>query len=249
MAFRVSLVFARKLLLPASCYMEGALCKEVVDDHYAVFKYGSIATTGNAWSVEEFRGKASIRYPKEESRIRAYSERKIERMPPFVKRGRSATKSLHKSWQRLSQQEDPAKMFARHDKELARIIERRWDNVVRDLGHEGMIAENVKRVMLDGQGTRDEKGLLDKFRIFLADEYYADIAEEFGAHVIWDVPYMANYLRWGTFPRRLHFSSCVEALGVLRIKQLAACKKENLPELIESLRYDLLSEDLVVFDT
>jgi hypothetical protein len=88
--------------------------------------------------------------------------------------------------------------------------------------------------------------LREALTIYLGDEYYSDVCNEFNAYVMTNVPYMKNTLRWGQFQRKIDYVAMRSTLGNKLMKLLIESPPSRILERIELIRAELLSLDLAV---
>lgn len=191
LAFRLSLVAADEVLIPAVSYFQSPLCRRILDQHRPMFDLGVIKLIGDAHGWDEFQ----------ENRLREYfvGTRQHEiysgmdpignRYPPLLGSYRNTTLALHGAWRRLvvpvgDQLLDPRRIV-REQISFVGDVARAVSDLPEMLGPRAFVAENAYAYLFNGRN----KILLGYLSAVICSLFFRVLTEDFQAGYVDDLVY------------------------------------------------------------
>ena len=249
LAFRFAYLLTDKILIPSSSFIESPLCRTLLAEFAPTFHLGKIFLVGNALTFTEYLKSSLQLYEPDSSRWKSYAESVGLIHPPFLPRERSATSDLHLSWMDISRSFEPPKILNVRDRELIKIIEKKWDGLAVELGGLAVIPEYVSPIILGEDAKNVYPSEYGRLNLLICQLYFNSIADEFEASFLYDVPYFSapGFESKGLLPISFVESQRIfsKVARELQIKDLTPTALENFrlerSDLVEEARAANLS--------
>jgi len=195
LAFRLAILAADEVLVPAVSYFQSPLCRRIVTKYRSIYNLGVVKLIGDAYRWDEFQENRMREYPAGSRQYDIYSGLDQIRvpMPALVGTDRNTTVALHEEWYML---------MSRTDSGMGVIA-----NLLRGLGvgasfrpvraamavpeitqSEAFVAENVYPVLFDRSNSR----VLGRLSALICSLFFQVMSSDFNATFLSELNYVRN---------------------------------------------------------
>lgn len=190
-ATRLSVMFAEETVIPASVYIESALCQAVVDELEPLWDTGRLWLMASADSLQEFAEEKLRQYQRKSPQYARYRRvaKKGRVAPPIRRRRHSATRDIESAWMRSSDLTTIASIVnPLGDLTLSGAVLDCWREVPRTLRGLAFTGEYVSEQLRDAELPAVA---LARVNDYINREYFHSYARELGAGVVRDLQYLS----------------------------------------------------------
>jgi nucleoside phosphorylase len=243
-AFRLAVLHANHLYLPASSYFEGRLAQIVLGDHSELSQLGVVYLAASQASLEEHREAKMPQYPDEvfTGLPGAYQVRPHIEPPPYRQRSGSSRSRITDRWLRRLDGEEPQRAaFRQRDLAAARRIEKTWGQIPDLLESRAFVTPHVAELLRARRAEVDDALLAGT----IEPPYIEGYAGALDASVISELVYLRSPYPIDA-PSAFGFAPTVSAFTELELVDLL--DRANVNELLrfrDSSEWRELSQALI----
>lgn len=238
LATRMAVASAQTVYIPAACYYESLLCREILGELEELVGYGLIVLSGSAPNLEEY-----VRERQDENFYRKGSlqhswyraQHTSTPQPPYLRRNRSATRDITMYWRESVGNESLARKLRDAVEVPITTIEQRLERVPAELGELAFIPDHVYEIL----DLHDAKPLLKaRIRSAINEGYFRSYVKDLTAGVMIDLCYLASDFEMPSYGRNLSYKKMLRHLqSRKRLKELENCEPSDLLRMGDELEW------------
>ena len=192
LAFRLALLAADEVLVPAACFFQTGLCRRVLGPYSKLFELGSIKLVSEVESWDEFRWIRASQYQPGTPFHHLYESGVLTgTLPSLLGAPETGLHALHSEWIRyinengLHELEEALASVPRQAR-LRRDAERQALKVPELIEDRAFVAETVFPLLFEGT----DPGLVDVLCSVLSSRFFEVLARGFASAVVTDLAYL-----------------------------------------------------------
>ena len=190
MATRFAVLLADEVLIPASSYVESAICRRVLDEYPPEIFAERFTLVGGGASFDEFLEAKHAQYRPDQAQGVAYRDEGLGISLPWRTRRRSSTTDIMDVWTKALGSLEVKRLFEAGADELPPGAERLWEKVPEQLGSNAFIVENVTRILF---GTPKTSLIIrNRLHAIINRAYFGSYAKDLGASIMRDLRFLES---------------------------------------------------------
>jgi TIR domain len=202
-AFRLAILAADEVLVPAVSYFQSPLCRRIVTRYRSIFDLGVVKLIGDAYRWDEFQENRLREYRAGSRQYDIYSgiSRARSPMPALVGTDRNTTLALHGEWYTLMTRTDSGDQLVSNL--LRGLGVGPWHEAVRPpvavpeiVRNAAFVAENIYPVLFDEANTM----VLGRLSALICSMFFHVMSVDFDATFLGDLSYVRNLDPRGDVP-------------------------------------------------
>lgn len=217
LATRMAVASANTVYIPAASYYESDLCRKILSELDELVSYGVIVLLGSSVNLEEY-----LRERQDEAFYRAGSsqynwyrtQHTLEDLPPYQRRGRSATQDVTDHWNRRVIDDSIARSLHDAVESLPAGLESRLERVPEELGKLAFVPEHVFEIL----DLNNAPALIrSRIRGVVNEGYFDSYVRDLNSGVMVDLRHLSCDFRMPSYGQNLSY---IKMLRLLQDKSL-----------------------------